>query len=153
MGHRSWIYARCPGVALALALALALGGCGNDAREATSPPDESQTTTRQPEPVSTSPADASASPSGPTLALLDWKPTDKTVENDQRGLTIRGKNKVAFDSPDGAEVAEYSPDRISEVLLDEEYAVVVAQDPQEERPGRASVEATAGKAFTVDESA
>ncbi|MGL5826266.1 MAG: hypothetical protein ACRCYU_15855 [Nocardioides sp.] len=139
----------CAGLVAALVLGLA--GCADDnARR----PAESAgpAPTRPPDSRASSPPPSSAEQAGPTTAILDWQPTTKTVEAGRRSFTIRNKTTVLVEPATGSRTQDFAPDQISDVLLDQAYGVVVAQDPEEERAGRATIWTADGTTFVIDRS-
>jgi len=122
----------------ALAGVLALAGCA-DPEPAADPP----------APSSAPPA-SSASPSAPTAvepepALLAWEPTRRPVEETVitgGGWTITVDEERSLATVEGPTPLTISGDkrfRISDVLLDTSYAVVVTSDSLEEKPAVATV--------------
>ena len=114
------------GTALVAALLLTPAGCSDDPEPQSGPaPTRTTQVARVP--------------------LLDWTATGGTPE-DRR---IVGAEWTSLVSPDGAEVTFDGPERvvvparggrvISEVLMDDDWAVAVSQDEQETRPSIATV--------------
>jgi hypothetical protein len=134
---------RCPqAYAAGLGLLLAITACSDPEPISTAPPSEDPTQ------ASGGPTE---SPTGPgsaveaaVLKILDWRDTAgggdvPTVENtawtltadSARSASLVGLEQRLLDFPRGV--------RISELLLDNKYAVVVVQDPTETEPGSARV--------------
>ncbi len=159
-----------PYAAFATVLALALGGCsGSDSTEpAASPSDTtgpSGPATASTGPTSTGPT--STAPTGgtadapavlePTTDLLGWQPVGGPVgatatRSGDRILTIeQGGRSWRLDGPRPAGGAAGSGRRISDTLIDGDWAVVVLQDKAEQQPMTAEVtELATGKAFRID---
>lgn len=165
-------------VAPAVALLLALGACTQqddgpsaDPTPATSPaptdkPAESPTESSTPSPSD----DPSGLPTGtadrPAVVtagsdLLAWQqapgPVSSTVTSGG-GWTVtvnKAGTRAEVSGPDqGSGVTAGPRERISDTLLDDEYAVVVMQDRQETRPSRATVVRLGEQdQFTIDGSA
>lgn len=125
--------------AAGLGLLLVLGGCAGPQPVSTDPPSEDSAPTSD-QPTDPRPSDADS----PVLAILDWRATAggdgvPTVENTAwtltadtaRSASLLGLERRVLDFPRGV--------RISELLLDNKYAVVVVQDPTETEPGGARV--------------
>ena len=70
--------------------------------------------------------------------LLDWQPTKATVANSEWRLSAGNKQAAELSGPATVGFGT-APQRISDLLLDDMFAVVVSQDPQENEPGNASV--------------
>jgi hypothetical protein len=157
----------------AAALVLALVGCSDTeprpAPETTTPSTSPTTTDTAQDSVSSEPSSSptrQATAGGtadrpaavePDTALLDWKrvpgPLDDTVT---RGggwtLTVdQARNRADLEGPGAASGWSGTGERVSDALLDEDYAVVVLQDEQEQDPSRAIVtDLATGEEFTVD---
>jgi hypothetical protein len=153
-------------------LALLLAGCSDAERrpatEADTPSSSPSATEATqdgasgvPSPSATTPAVTGGTADRPAVlkaatALLDWKRVPGPVEDTvTRGggwtLTVDEEGSRAdLEGPNGA--GSWSSDeRVSDALLDEEYAVVVLQDEQEQEPSRAIVtDLATGEEFTVD---
>lgn len=140
---------------LALALLVVLTGCGNDSAS------ESRTPSSSSAEPSTEPAtEPSTEPSGrptggpldsptvlePTPALLDWRDTGVPV----RTRYVKGPEWEALGTQDdsrvelaaggmSAEIAAGGGRTISEVLMNEDWAVVVRQDKAETEPSEVAV--------------
>ena len=124
-----------------VALVLALSSCGGSG-------DDSEAT---PAPVATSDAPTGpVSPGGtvrawPVTNLLDWQPVDagsggRVVSDGQLSAVVdSGGTAVAFSGGRSVTVRAGEGRRVSDVLLSDEYAVVVAQDELEEQPMRFTV--------------
>ena len=138
-----------------------LAGCGTDepaepAPSSASPSDTgSPSSSGTPTPLETpsqtpsqtaTPAPSTGGEVTPTTALLDWSPVAASVD----GLVVQGvewsvrvnpagtRAKVAGPGP-GRRVAAGPGRRIDQVLLDDEWLVVVAQAKDDKRPARATV--------------
>ena len=144
--------------ALAAALLLAATGCTADDTDPASSPGERTTETPSetaPEsPASTEPETSEPSSAGsPTdttagdrVALLDWQDTGEpvdarvTVGDEWRVAVDRSRTTAELTGPTGGLALPAGPRRrFSEVLLDDEWAVLVAQDRAESRPSVARV--------------
>ena len=161
-------------------LALVLAGCGgSDGSEGgTSPspspespgsssPSEPTTSPTTPDSSESSPTTTATSASGgtadspevldPTQDLLDWRPLDGSVDdtlttNGDWTLTVTEAG-ATWNLSDGRRNSGGASAgwRISDTLLDEDWSVVVLQDPAEEQPSRAIVtDLDTGKRFTLD---
>jgi hypothetical protein len=154
-------------------LALLLAGCSDAERQPateTRTPSSSPSATEatqdgssgEPSPSATTPAVAGGTADRPAVlppatALLDWRrvpgPVDDTVT---RGggwtLTVDEEGSRAdLEGPNGAGSWSSAGERVSDTLLDEDYAVVVLQDKLEEDPSRAIVtDLASGDEFTLD---
>ena len=137
------------------ALALALAGCSSDGPEAGPEPSPSPSET----PSSSAPA--TGTPSSPTDrpsgTSLDWQPVTGPVRNSVTtggGWTLVVKDDGAswsLDGPQSSDGGSESGFRVSDALLDGDWAVVVLQDRTERQPSRAEVtDLATGKSFTVD---
>ena len=129
-----------------------LAGCADDEPAPTAEPSSTPGTTESPG-TSGSPSATDGpteSPDGgqvtPTPALLDWTPTgespdDVVVVGDQWRVRVLGEgDRAEVTGPDGPRTIEAGTGRrIEEVLLDEEWLVVVAQDEQGTRAAEATV--------------
>ena len=153
--------------ASAAALGLALSGCsgGDPAGPAsTSTPLSSAPSTSAP---ASPPPSSSTSPSGgtaprpaavePATALLDWQPVDGPVEatatrSGDWTLTVeQGGRGYRLEGPHSASGSGGSDARVSEALIDGDWAVVVLQDEAEQRPSTAEVtDLASGTTFRVD---
>lgn len=163
-------------VAPAAALLLLLGACSSDDPaadpEPTSPPATSPSA-----PESTPPSSPSGSPTepaeptlpeggtadaptaiAPTDAVLDWKPVEGSVEVSATGngsgwsLTVsRSGATYTLDGPDDSSAVGPAPGtRVSDALIDDDWAVVVQQDKAEQRPTTAAVtNLTTGASYTI----
>jgi hypothetical protein len=158
--------------AVAALLLLTVAGCGSD-----EDPDSAPSPTASATPTDTSTPSPSATPSEsrasggtadapealtPTTATLDWQPvdgsTDDTVtRNDTWTLTIPEDGstwtleKRGSGGSSSGQAGSNPGWKVSDGLLDEDWAVVVLQDEQEERPSRATVtNLETGKAFEID---
>ena len=126
--------------ALLVAAAMALGvtACSGSGTPVAQLPTSRATTTPAGSPTT--------GPVEPVTHLLDWQPVDGAIAGT---VTTNGEWTVTVDRAgsgarmDGAAHTLVIPAgpgrRISEVLLDDTYAVVVAQDKQEVRPSTATV--------------
>lgn len=121
-----------------LLLALALTACTGDGGDGSSSgPSE------RPDQSSVTPGDPRAAE--PTTAPLDWKPTDggpedrRIVGDEWTSLVDDRGASATFTRPDDdSEVVIDATGRrqISDVLMDDDHAVVVAEDPREGAPDR-----------------
>lgn len=152
-------------LAVALVAALAVAGCA-DGEPTADPTPSPATATTEPPPSSPESAPASsATPSAtpaetapiPTPALLAWEPTLRPVEETVTtggGWTIVVDQERSLATVDGLQsrtVAGGKRFRISDVLLDTAYAVVVKSDSLEEKPAVATVlDLATGKPSIVD---
>jgi hypothetical protein len=127
---------------------------------AASEPTPRETTTSPSEPTSPAPSGGTAEDPvalEPTTELLDWRPESGPVRasvtrSGDWTLTVRGDG-YSLDGPSRSSGSAASPDgrRVSDALLDEDWAVVVHQDKAEQRPGIAEViELATGRAFRLD---
>lgn len=148
--RRTWYAA-----ALAVAPVLALAGCGSDDPSGSPGPSPSAPTTSAAT-ASPPPSSASSTTSG-TPTELTWEPVPGpvrdavTVGGDWR-LTVRG-NGSSWSLDDGGTSSGggRSGWRVSDALLDEDWAVVVLQDKSERRPSTATVtDLGTGDTFEVD---
>jgi hypothetical protein len=166
-----------PAAALLLTLPLTLGGCGSDDPGADPAPTDSPSAPSTSAPASTPPVSPTSPPStsaGPDLpaggtaeapaavepadALLDWQPVpgpvEKSVTGDGSGWMLsvdRSGKSYSLDGPHGSAGSGSSSDRVSDALIDDDWAVVVLQDKTEQRPSSAEVtELATGKTFTID---
>lgn len=142
--------------ASAAVLALALSGCsGSDPAEPT--PSSSPSPT----------ASSSASPSGgtadepavlePATDLLDWQPVDGAVgatatRSGGWTLTIEQSGRgYQLDGPHSDSGSAGSETRVTDALIDGDWAVVVLQDKAEQRPMTAEVtDLATGERFRID---
>lgn len=139
----------------AATLVLAVSGCSNDDPGARPEPTPARTDAPS---SSAPPTTASSSPSGsPVEEQLDWKPVPGPVRDSVTtggGWTITVKNNGAswaLDGPQSGTGGGGSGFRVSDALLDGDWAVVVLQDRAEEQPSRAEVtELATGETFTID---
>ena len=139
----------------AAALVLALAGCSSDGPEAEPTPEPS------PSESPSSSAPETSSPSSPTGSPadeeLDWQPVDGPVRDSVTtggGWTLTVKNNGGswtLDGPHGGNGGGASGFRVSDALMDADWAVVVLQDRTEQQPSRAQVtDLKTGKSFTID---
>lgn len=139
----------------AAALVLALAGCSSDDPGARPEPTESPTgSPSSSAPTTSAPSSPSTSPSD---AGLDWKPVPGPVRDSVTaggGWTVTVKNdgaSWALDGPQDSTGGGESGFRVSNALLDGDWAVVVLQDRTEQQPSRARVtQLSTGKTFTID---
>ncbi len=117
------------------ALTVALTACsGGDPDEE---PTGSSDSTSAPADESPS-AGASVDPTGPMTNLLDWEPTKAAVSNGEWAWLATNKQTAELTGPATIGFGT-NPQRVSDLLLDDSFAVVVSQDPQENEPGNATV--------------
>ncbi|MGZ5406109.1 MAG: hypothetical protein ACXWDL_15775, partial [Nocardioides sp.] len=135
--------------ALALAAALVLTSCSDDP-EPTGPsttPTESATPTQTPTPSEPTdePTDEPSASGSQQPALLDWQPVPGPVED---LVTVSGAWSLVLpesgaaatlDGPRPRTIRAPAGFRITDTLLDGEYAVVVAEHEQASQPNRATV--------------
>jgi hypothetical protein len=140
--------------ATAAMLVLVAGGCGSDDDPAARPtptPGTSQASTAP----SLTPSDTPES-SAPA-ADLDWQPVAGSVRNtvtrsSDWTLTVRGNGAGwSLDGPTGSTGGGRSGWRVSDALLDRDWAVVVLQERTESQPSRAEItELATGDTFVLD---
>jgi hypothetical protein len=159
--------------AVAAVLLATLGACGSDGDEPDAAPTPSAsvtpTGTTSPTPSST-PSESQASGGSadapealdPTTALLDWRPVDGSTDdavtrNDTWALTVAEDGstwRLEKQTSDGRSSGQAGAEpgwKVSDGLLDEDWAVVVLQDEQEQRPSKATVtNLETGKAFEIN---
>lgn len=160
--------------AVAAVLLLALAACGSDDEPE---PEAEPTASTSPTDPATSSAPPSATPSAsrPTggtadapealtasTAPLDWQPVDGSADdavtrNDAWSISVAEDGstyqlvKLTSDGRSSGQAAANPGWRVSDALLDEDWAVVVLQDEQEQRPSRATVtDLGTGKAYEID---
>lgn len=135
--------------------ALLLAGCADDPQTAPDPEPTESSSTSEPATPSEPPTSESTSAS-PTkkpeppeddlpVSLLDWRPVPGPVDDE---VTVSGKWKLTraadgsraqLSGPAGATYTPPAGFTYSDVLMDGQYAVVVAQDEQETKPNVAEV--------------
>ena len=137
----------------AAALALALTGCSSDGPQTRPEPTPSASSPSTPQTSTTSSPTASSSPA----TALDWRPVPGSVRNEVTTggdwtLTVKGNGASwSLDGPQSSTGGGQSGFRVSDALLDADWAVVVLQDRTEQQPSRAVVtDLGTGKSFTVD---
>lgn len=146
---------RSYGVA-ALVTALLLAGCQSGEPDAR--PSASGSASSSSGGPSSSGASASDSPTGdPTTDLLEWSKapgpvTDTTTVSGDWTLTVTAKgDRALLRGPTEATVTAGARGRVSEALIDGEYAVVVVSDKLEEQPARATVvDLATGASYVLD---
>ena len=142
------------------ALLLTAAGCADGGAD----PARTGTTS----PASTPPGTSSGSPAAggspdapvvvePVPDLLDWSPAPGRVEDT---VTVSGPwtltvdphgRRVTLEGPEPESVAAGRDRRVSEALIDGEYALVVSQDRLEQRPAVATViELATGRRLVLD---
>jgi hypothetical protein len=161
--------------AVATALLLTLVACGDSdgdepAAVPTASTTDSPTSEPSPESPSTSPTDGQVeggtaeAPTAlePRTDPLDWQPVDGSVEdavtrNGEWSLSVAEDGstyqleKVTAGGSSSGQAGANPGWKISDGLLDEDWAVVVLQDEKEEQPGKATVtNLETGKAFEID---
>lgn len=141
--------------AAAATLVLVAGGCSS-ADEPTTPAPSGTPTSSTPTP-SPSETPASSESSAPPAADLDWQPVPGSVRNTVTRssawtLTVRGNGAGwSLDGPTGSTGGGRSGWRVSDALLDQDWAVVVLQERTESQPSRAEVtELATGDTFVLD---
>jgi len=134
------------GTTLAAALLLVVTGCGSDDPPEDAPPssEPSPTSTTDTTPGATAPAD----PEDDDTAVepLDWEQTGESVDDrvvvgsEWRVVVDESGTTAELTGPGGGRsLPAGAGRRFSEVLLDDDWAVLVAQDRAEQRPARAQV--------------
>lgn len=151
-----------PSVAALALAALLLAGCQDDG---TRDPDATGTTPTSDGTSSTSPSASSTatgepSPSGsdePGTGSLHWKPvpgptsTTVTVSGPWTLSVPQSGREAVLDGPDPRTVTAPARHRVTDALVDGEYAVVVTEDERAQQPNVATVvELASGRTFTVD---
>lgn len=162
-------------VASAALVLVTLAGCGDDdpETEPTSSPTSGSASTPATESPTDSPTgspDSSSSPApvkgGPSdrpavvtasTDLLDWQrvpgPVRDTVTRSGE-WTLRvdaNGGSASLEGPSSASGSGSSGERVSDALIDGDYAVVVMQDKAEQQPSRAEVtDLASGRSFTID---
>ena len=157
----------------AAALLLALAGCGGSDDPETAPSPQQSPTSPTTSPARTSsatpdtdPSTPSASAGGPADAptaldasqrLLDWQPVEVPVKDavTRHGswmLTVTGNGSAAtLQGPDDTARFAESGRRVSDTLLDEDWAIVVLQDRTESQPQVARItELDSGRTWQLD---
>lgn len=137
------------------ALVLALAGCSSDDNTAGPEPEPSPTgSPSSSAPETTSPSSPTSSPDG---AKPDWKPVpgpvrDSVTTGGGWTLTVKGNGASwSLDGPQTSTGGAQSGFRVSDALMDADWAVAVLQDRTEQQPSRAVVtDLSTGKSFTVD---
>lgn len=145
--------------AAAAVLVLALAACSDDEEPRTDPsptPSESPSSSDA-APTPSDSAEPSSAPTDDAPAALEWEPVDGSVDdavtrNADWTLTVTGNGRGWELEGVGRSSEGGDPDRkVSDALLDENWAVVVLQDPTESQPARAEVtELATGDTFTID---
>lgn len=144
-----------------LALLLALGACSGDGDGAppSGSPSPSATRTSGASQTGTPPGGTADAPAvvTPTVDLLDWSAVPGSVD---RTVTVSGPWTLTVDEqgrrarlsgPAPVTVTAGSRNRISDALIDRDFAVVVSQDRLERRPATATVvELATGHRFVLD---
>lgn len=134
----------------ALLLTGLMAGCADEepaADPGTSPsPSPSSTTSTTPSPSTTSSPTGTGGPVIPTTALLDWidtggGPDDVVVKGALVGVAVvDGGRSAQVTGPDlDRTLSAGEGRRFDDVLLDDDWLVVVAQDTKETRPAEATV--------------
>lgn len=162
-----------PAAVLVLTLSVALGACGGSDEPADDTPDatptaESSAPTPSSEPSTADPSTAtSATPTGgtaeqpavlePTTDLLDWRPVDGPVEavvtrSGDWTLSVPRSGASYSLETGGRGTGSGTPGtRVSDALIDGDWAVAVLQDKAEQRPSVAEVtDLATGKTFRID---
>jgi len=147
--------------ALALATVLALTSCSGDPEptEPSTAPTETVEPTETPEPSETTdePTEEPSATESQQPALLDWQQVPGPVADQ---VTVSGEWSLALpesgdaatlDGPEPRTIRAPAGFRITDTLLDGEYAVVVAEHEQATRPNRATVvELSTGEQSVID---
>lgn len=132
---------------LVTVLLVALAACSSD-----DPPDSPDTTTAGS--PSASEATESSAPVTPGDAELTWEPVTETadvVKTQTWTLGMTGASSALLSGPEERELNFDGSLAVSEVLLDDSYAVVVLQDPMENEPSAATIYPLDSEgSFTVD---
>lgn len=161
--------------ASAAALALALGACGgsDDPEPDTTPTATTPTATPSSTPTSPAPSTGSSSPTAsgvptggtadrpavvePTTELLDWQAVDAPVTDTvtrSGGWTLTvPRNSASYSLENGGQgTGSGTPGtRVSDALIDGDWAVAVLLDKAERRPAVAEVtDLTTGRTFRID---
>lgn len=151
----------------ACALALTIAGCAGDDEPRADPSPSSSAPTSSPpsSPSSTAPPTSSASGgtaakpalTAETVDPLEWSPVPGSVDDT---TTVSGPWTLTYpqratsaelDGPRPATIKAPNRYRITDALIDGEYAVVVAADELETKPSVATViDLESGKRFSVD---
>jgi hypothetical protein len=141
--------------AAAAALVLAVAGCSDDAEPTAEPTPSPSGTPSSSDPAPT--PSETPEPSETSSPELDWQPVpgsvdDAVTRNSAWTLTVTGNGgRWSLDGPDGSTGGGESGWRVSDTLLDEDWAVVVLQDRTESQPSRAEVtDLATGSSFTID---
>lgn len=139
-------------VVLALALAGCTGSDGDGGGDPSPSPSSDSPASTPSSPTSSTPPPTSADP-----ASLDWEPVPGPVKDTvTRGggwtITVKGNGASwLLTGPKGSTGGGAPGYRVSDALLDGDWAVVVLQDRAEQQPSRAEVtDLATGKTFVVD---
>lgn len=123
-----------------VALAVGVVGCSVEDPDPTGTQATAETPSQEPSPGDRPPADATE----PEDAILDWTPvpgpTDAlvTVAGDWTLTVAADGTRAGLEGPRPTTVRAGAGRRISDAFLDDDYALVVAQDAREERPSVAT---------------
>lgn len=147
--------------AAAAVVLVALAGCGSDDTSDGPPPTPSSDRSEGSSPPTTTPT--TAPPSSPRAtdsasgAALDWQPVpgpvrDTVTTGGGWTLTVKGAGaRWSLDGPQSSTGGGASGFRVSDALMDQDWAVVVLQDRAEQQPSRAQVvDLASGRKFTID---
>ncbi|WP_243056336.1 hypothetical protein [Nocardioides sp. SR21] len=141
--------------ATAAILVLAVAGCSSDEDPGAEPTPTTGSTVASSTPTA-SPSQTPES-SAPPATELDWQPVpgpvrDTVTQNTDWTLTVRGDGAGwSLDGPAGSTGGGRSGWRVSDALLDQDWAVVVLQEKTESRPSRAEVtDLATGDTFEID---
>jgi hypothetical protein len=147
---------RTIGLAAVAALVLVAGGCSGSDDEpgaAATPAPSATPSSSTPTPTPSETPESSA----PPAADLDWQPVPGSVRNtvtrsSDWTLTVRGNGAGwSLDGPTGSTGGAQSGWRVSDALLDQDWAVVVLQERTESQPSRAEVtDLATGDTFVLD---
>jgi len=123
---------------LVAALALGLSACGPDREPVAQLPSPTGS------PTSSTPTTEPVDPDHPVVNLLDWQPvdagpTDTVTTNGTVSITVDQAGRTVTFTGTDATVDIPAARRLSDVLLDDTYAVIVAQDEQEQQPSVATL--------------
>lgn len=145
--------------AAAAVLVLTLAACSDDGEpEADPTPTPSQSpSSSEPTPTPSGSPEPSGTPTDEAPAALEWQRVDGSIDdavtrNADWTLTVTGNGRGWRLEGGGRSSGSVGANlRVSDALLDEDWAVVVLQDPTESQPARAEVtDLATGDTFTVD---
>ena len=128
---------------VSIVAALLLAGCGADEPTPASPPAAS--TDEGPDPTEPTDDDTGSATPSEEPARLDWRPVPGTVDDEvtaSGAWTMRrleSGDRVELDGPRALTIDAPRDFRITDALIDGEYAVVVAEHERAEQPNQATV--------------